>query len=1187
MGNFVHLHVHTEYSLLDGAARIDKLVKVCKEYGMPAVAITDHGNMYGAVPFFDACKKAGIKPIFGCEFYVADDLYVKSGKTKLSHLVLLAKNRTGYLNLCKLNTIAFRDGFYYKPRIDYKTLEKYAEGVICLSACIGGDIPQLILKRQYDDAEKLVVWFKNLFKDDFYLEIQNHFLEEDIEVNLKLHEFAEKHNIKLVATNDVHYIYRQDAEFQDVLMCVQMGKTIDDPDRMKFTNDEFYFKTYDEMAKIFPNDLDALENTMEIVEKCDYSFKEDHIDENKYMFPNFIPPEGKDCVTYLRELTEAGIIRRYGGETPEIRERIEHELRIINGQGFAQYFLTVQDYINAARRMGIPVGPGRGSGAGSVVAYCIGITNIDPFRYDLLFERFLHTERVTAPDFDIDFADDRRPEVIEYVRNKYGADKVVKILTFGTMAAKNAIKDVGRVLKVPYSSLDKITKAIPNISAKHHDVIQKSFGFYHPKEGDKDYGTDYAVPELVEAYNASDEIKKVIDIAMKVEGMPRQTSTHACGVVIACDDLMKFMPLSRNGEDITTQYSFADIERLGHLKMDFLGLRNLNDISKCLKYIKENHGVDIDFDKCDYSDPNVYKLISTGNTKGIFQIESGGFQKFMKELQPTCIEDIIAAVSLYRPGPMDSIPRYIKNKHNPSETTYDHPILENILNVTYGCIVYQEQVMRIVQDMAGYTLGQADMVRRMMGKKKMDAMIAERQVFLYGKPAENGKPAIDGAIKRGVPEDVANKVWSEMESFASYAFNKSHSAAYSYITYQTAFLKTYYEPEFLTSLLNNRITSSDEIKNYVTYAKEEKIDVLPPDINLSETYFSVKDGKIRFGLAALKNVGVSVVDLIIEERNRNGKFKDFYDFINRIDTSAHNKRCIESMILSGACDCFGINRSSLMMVYSQIIDRVSSDRKRAATGQISLFSFDTVAEECDVKIEYPNVSEYDNATKLKMEKEVVGVYISGHPLSNYMKKFEEFNLTSDMITYEQSEIESVDGQDEEMQEGFDGLTDGMEVICGGILVEVKKLLSKRTNKEMAFAKLEDLYGGIELMVFPNVYPRVKDVLLTDNLVTVKGKLSIRDGEAPCVIVDSVTVWAKEEQSQEEKTQKLYLKYNLFDTLENKHITDILKCYPGKLEVVVKNSGDGKPYRIGLHVENNKQMIDELHAYIPHEFIVVK
>lgn len=1188
MSNFVHLHVHTEYSLLDGAARIDKLVKVCKEYGMPAVAITDHGNMYGAVPFYDACKKAGIKPIFGCEFYVADDLYEKKGKTKLAHLVLLAKNQKGYLNLCKLNTIAFRDGFYYKPRIDYKTLEQYAEGVVCLSACLAGDVPQLILKRQYDEAEKLIVWFKKLFGDDFYLEIQNHNLEEQIEVNIKLKEFAEKHNIKRVATNDVHYIYKEDAVFQDVLMCVQMGKTIDDPDRLKFSTDEFYLKTYEEMAKAFPNDLDALENTMEIVEKCNYTFKEDHIDENKYMFPNFIPPEGKSCVDYLRELTEKGLIRRYGTVTPEIRERVEHELKIINGQGFAQYFLTVQDYINAARSMGIPVGPGRGSGAGSVVAYAIGITSIDPFKYDLLFERFLHTERVTAPDFDIDFADDRRAEVIEYVKHKYGFDKVVKIVTFGTMAAKNAIKDVGRVLKVPYSSLDKITKAIPNISAKHHDVIQKSFGFYKPKEGDKDFGTDYAVPELVEAYNNNDEIKKVIDIAMKVEGMPRQTSTHPCGVVIACDDLMKFMPLSRNGEDITTQYSFADIERLGHLKMDFLGLRNLNDIAKCIKYVKENHGVDISFENSNYDDPNVYKLISTGNTKGIFQIESGGFQRFMRELQPNCIEDIIAAVSLYRPGPMDSIPRYIKNKHNPDQTTYDHPILENILNVTYGCIVYQEQVMRIVQDMAGYTLGQADMVRRMMGKKKMDAMIAERQVFLYGKPAENGKPAIDGAIKRGVSEEVANKVWSEMESFASYAFNKSHSAAYSYITYQTAYLKTYYEPEFLTSLLNNRITNSDEIKNYVTYAKEEKIEVLPPDINLSQTYFSVKDGKIRFGLAALKNVGIAVVDSIIEEREKNGAFKDFYDFINRVDSAAHNKRCLESMILSGACDCFGVNRSALMMVFSQVVDRVAADRKKAAAGQMSLFSLDTMQESCDVKIDYPNISEYDNATKLKLEKEVVGVYVSGHPLSNYVKKFEEYNLTSDMIEISESEVEMVDEQDDQAEQQFDGITDGMEVTCGGILSEVKKLLSKKSNKEMAFAKLEDLYGTMDIMVFPNKYAKFKDLLVSDNLVTVKGKLNLRSDSEPCVLVEDIIEWKKDEQQvQQVKSSKLYLKYDLFNEKTNKNITDILKCYPGNLEVIVKNSADNKPYKLGISVEDNKQLLAELHAYIPDEFILVK
>lgn len=1186
LGNFVHLHVHTEFSLLDGAARIEKLVKVAKEYGMPACAITDHGNMYGCVTFYDACKKAGIKPIFGCEFYVCDDLTVKSGKTKLNHLVLLAKNREGYLNLCKLNSIAFRDGFYYKPRIDLKTLEQYASGVVCLSACLAGDIPQLILKRQYDEAEKMVRWFKDLFKDDFYLELQNHMLEEQVEVNLKLKEYAKKYNIKTVATNDVHYIYREDSQVQDVLMCVQMGKTIDDPDRLKFPCDEFYFKTAEEMEKMFPNDPEALATTLEIADKCNYSFSEDHIDENKYMFPNYIPPDGKTCEDYLRELAYAGLKKRYPEITQKIKDRVESEFNVIIKQGFARYFLTVQDYINAAKSMGIPVGPGRGSGAGSVVAYAIGITNIDPFKYDLLFERFLHTERVTAPDFDVDFADDRRQEVIEYVRRKYGADKVVKILTFGTMAAKNAIKDVGRVLKVPYSQLDVITKAIPNIPAKHHDVIKKCFGFYHPKEGDKDFGTNYAIPELVEAYNNDPDVKRVIDIAMKLEGMPRQTSTHACGVVIACDDLTKFMPIARNGDELTTQYSFADIERLGHLKMDFLGLRNLNDIQKCIQYIKQNHGIDIDFDKQNYDDANVYKLISSGNTKGIFQIESGGFQKFMKELQPTCLEDIVAAVSLYRPGPMDSIPRYVNNKHHPEQTTYAHPILEPILSVTYGCIVYQEQVMRIVQDMAGYTLGQADMVRRMMGKKKLDAMRAERQVFLHGKPAENGKPAIDGAIKRGVPEDVANSIWNEMETFASYAFNKSHAAAYSYITYQTAYLKTYYEPEFLTSLLNNRITNSDEIKNYVTYAKEEKIEVLPPDINLSETYFSVKDNKIRFGLAALKNVGISVVDSIIAERNANGPFKSISDFLNRLDSQAHNKRCVESMILSGAFDCFGVHRSQLMQVFPVLVDKIASDRKKQATGQFSMF--DDILKQDDMKVEYPDIPEYDNQLKLKMEKEVVGVYVTGHPLSNYIDKFSGFSFTSDMIQHDDEEIiDAEEGTKEETAVDDSGLADGTEVTCGGIVTEFKKVITKRTNKEMAIVKIEDLYGTIELMLFPNVYSKYKDVCTVDSLISVKGKLSIRDGEAPVVLVDTISKLMVENNSEtkvEQKPKTLYLKYDVNDSNLHQNIYNLLSNYAGTIPVIVKCSTSGKSYKLNAFVDGSNSLLEELHAYVQDEFI---
>ncbi len=1192
MGNFVHLHVHTEYSLLDGAARIAKLTKMCKEMDMPACAITDHGNMYGAITFYDACKKAGIKPIFGCEFYVVNDLTVKTGRSKNSHLVLLAKNRTGYLNLAKLNTIAFRDGYYFgKGRIDYKTLKEHSEGVICLSACIAGDIPRYILNNEFDKAEELIEFMVDTFHDDFYLEIQNHFLEEERIVNLKLHEYAKKYNIKLVATNDVHYLYREDALTQDVLMCVQMGKTLDDPNRLKFTGDEFYLKTYDEMAEIFPNDLDALDTTLEIAKKCNYSFEEDHIDKNMYMFPPFKAPDGKGIVEYLRELVEKGIVRRYGGFTDTIRERVEREMNVIVNQGFAQYFLTVWDYINAAKTMGVPVGPGRGSGAGSVVAYAIGITDIDPFKFDLLFERFLHTERVTAPDFDVDFADDKRQDVIDYVTNKYGKDKVVKIVTFGTMAAKNAIKDVGRVLNIPYSEMDVVTKLIPPLSPKHHDVIKKSFGFAEePKEGDKEYGM-YPVPDLVNIYNSNPNIKKAVDIAMKLEGMPRQCSTHACGVVIGCDSLEKFMPLSRNGDDMTTQYSMTDIERLGHLKMDFLGLRNLNDIQTCIKYVKENHGVEIDFNKLGYDDPNVYKMISTGNTKAIFQIESGGFRKFLKELQPTCIEDITAGVSLYRPGPMDSIPRYVYNKHHPDKVTYDHPILEPILNVTYGCIVYQEQVMRIVQDMAGYTLGQADMVRRMMGKKKLDAMKAEKAVFLYGKPAENGKPAIDGAIKRGVPEDVASKIWGEMESFASYAFNKSHAAAYSLITYQTAYLKNYYEPEFLTSVLNNRITKSDEIKNYVTYAKEEKIEVLPPDINKSKTFFSVDNGKIRFGIAALKNVGVGMVERVIQEREAHGEFISLEDFITRmaeVDTLALNKKSLESLILSGAMDCFGVYRSKLMQMFPLIIEKVTRDREKQATGQIGFFD-ELLKDDVANEIQVPNIPEFDTQTKLKLEKEVVGMYISGHPLEKFASKFSQFSLTSDMFAEEEESDNT--GEEDDVGEAVNesNLEDGIAVSCGGIITEFRKLISKRSGSEMAFVTIEDLYGSIELVLFNKIYLKYKEIIAKDTIIKVNGKLSLRDGEKPSVIVETLETMHLVEtpQMEEKKIETLYLRFNTKDDNLKAEVLDVLQAYLGKSEVVIKCSVSGQIYKLTVKVNLDSFVMQELKAILGEDNIKVR
>lgn len=1179
MGNFVHLHLHTEYSLLDGAARINKVVKVAKEMGMPALAITDHGNMYGAVAFFDACKANDIKAIFGCEFYTCDDLNVKQGKTKLNHLVLLAKNETGYYNLCKLNSIAFDKGFYYKPRIDRETLKQYSEGIVCLSACLAGEIPQAILNRQYDEAENLVKWFKDVFGEDYYLELQNHHLEEQIEVNQKLKEYAKKYNIKTVATNDVHYIYRDDAQVQDVLMCVQMSKTIDDPDRMKFPNDEFYLKSYDEMVEAFPNDLDALETTLEIADKCNFELVYGH-----YMYPKYVPITGQDPKDYFRDLIEAGLKKKYKVETPEIRERIEYELGVITKLGYVEYYLIVWDYINAARENGISVGPGRGSGVGSIIAYLIGITDVDPIKYGLFFERFLNPERVSAPDFDVDFEDSRRSEVFEYVKQKYGTERVCKIITFGTMAAKNAIKDVGRVLKVPYSELDQVTKAIPN-TVKRPNIIAKVFGINH-KEGTP----DESIPELVEMYNNNVDIKKVVDVAYKLEDSPRQTGIHACGVIIGGDILDKHIPLAKNGDILTSQYVGGELEHLGLLKMDFLGLRNLSDIKGAIELIKQNYGVEVNFDEMDYDDAEVYKMISTGNTMAVFQLESGGFQKFMKELQPTRLEDIIAGVSLYRPGPMDSIPTFVKNKHYPDQITYVSPLLEPILDVTYGCIVYQEQVMKIVQVLAGYTLGRADSVRKMMGKKKLKDLQLEREVFLNGCEPANGKAGVEGAVKRGLDPDVANKLWDEMEKFGSYAFNKSHAAAYAHVTYQTAYLKCHYEAEFLTSVLNNRITNSDEIKNYITYAKEEKIEVLPPNINLSETYFTVKDNKIRFGLAALKNVGVNVVDQIVSERKLNGDYKDLNDFVNRLDTTLLNKRCVESMILSGAFDCFGVKRSQMMRVYPQIIEKVVSDRKKQATGQFSLFG-DLLKDDKTNIIAMPNIPEYDDQTKLKLEKEVVGIYISGHPLGNYIGEFKKFNFNGGMLQVEDREEDDEDNNDVEAK--YDGLTDNMDVTCGGIITELKKVYSKKDGSEMVILKVEDLYGSFDCMLFGRTYQKLKPLLEIDKIVRIKGKLSIND-KGVCVRVENLEeitmdkeIKAVEQPKEEKKViQTLYLMYDLTDEKLSKEILSLLNHYPGESPVVVKCSKQQKAFKLNIKVNPKGFLINELHAYIEDDFIKV-
>lgn len=1177
--NFVHLHVHSEYSLLDGAARIKSLVARAKELNMPALAVTDHGNMYGAVAFFDECEAQGIKAIFGCEFYVCDDLTVKQGKTKLNHLILLVKNEEGYKNICKLNSIAFRDGYYYKPRIDLKTLEQYSAGLVCLSACVAGDIPQLILHGMIDEAEKLTLWFKNIFKDDFYLELQDHGLADQKIINPVLIQFAEKHNIKLVATNDVHYIYQDDAEMQDVLMCVAMQKTIDDPDRFKFANDQFYFKTYDEMSNIFPDHPEALSNTLEIAEKCNYKFTY-----GKYLFPKYTPEDGSNPKDYLLKLVDEGVKKKYGQYTDEITKRIESELAVIEKQGFIEYFLIVWDYINAARKKGISVGPGRGSGAGSLIAYTIGITNIDPLKYQLFFERFLHSERVSAPDFDVDFEDTRRYEVIDYVKEKYGEDRVAKIITFGTMAAKNAIKDVGRVLRVPYSKLDNVTKNIPSLKSP---ILPKCFGF------DPNAKPDQVVQELVDLYNEDEEIKRVVDLAVKVEDFPRQCSTHACGVIIGADTLDKHVPLSRNGDDITTQYVGVEMEHLGHLKMDFLGLRNLSDIKLALSYVKKNHGVEINFDKHNYDDANVYKLISSGDTEGIFQIESAGFQKFMKELQPTCLEDIIAAVSLYRPGPMDSIPTYVHNKHHPEDTTYAHPILKPILDVTYGCIVYQEQVMKICQEMGGFTLGQADMIRRAMGKKKLAEMQKRKNDFIYGHEAytdDHGKfvAEIDGALKRGVPLEVAEKIWTEMEGFASYAFNKSHAAAYSLITYQTAYLKNYYLPEFITSILNNRITNIDKIKFYIAYAKEKKIEILPPDINKSEAYFSTDGKSIRFGLAALKNVGVTVIEDIIRERQTNGNFKNLVDFTNRVDGQALNKRCVESLIKSGAFDCFNKTRSQLMGVYTIAISRAIESKKRTSSGQIDMFGSLLKDDFSANELDYPDEKEFIPKIKLQMEKEIAGTYLSGHPLENYREKLKDFTLNSSMLEYnDEDDMENLVKEETNTIAGF---KNGDFVSCGGIIENVSTLISK-SGQKMAFADLEDMTGSISLTFFPKTYEKFKEFVQVDNLIAVKGRLSLRDGMKPSISVDNVEFLDKDnvetkDIEEEQATKKLCLIYDMSNVLVHETITKMLTQYPGESEVYIKNQSTGQRYKSNLKVEIRNSLIYELETVIPKENIII-
>ena len=1184
MEDFVHLHLHTEYSLLDGAARIKKLVKILKERGATACAITDHGNMYGAVKFYEACKANDIKPIIGTEFYIVDDLNYKQGKPNPAHLIILAKNEVGYHNLIKLNSIAWTKGFYYKPRIDYNTLAEHAEGLICSSACLAGDIPRLLSKGLYEEAVKFGTKLRDMFAPgDFYIEVQDHGIEEQRKILPDLFRLAEDLGVKTIATNDVHYLYPEDAEMQDIMLCIQTGKTIDDPNRMRMDGNQFYLKTADEMKSVFASHPESIANTLEVAEKCNVE-----LDFKSQFYPKFTAPDGKDNTEYLWELVNEGLIKRYGEITPAIRERAEFEMNTLVKSGYVDYYLVVWDFINWSREHDVPVGPGRGSGAASILAYAIGITLIDPLKYDLWFERFLNPERVSPPDFDIDFCPVKREQTIDYVIEKYGEPNVSQIITFGTMAAKAAIKDVARVLKMPYSEVDKMTKLFPTKMPKS-PAIEKVFGISGKPEDEQ-----YAVPELKAMYDSDVLVQKIVDTAIKLENMPRNTSIHAAGVVICCDPISDHIPLAKNGDMVTTQFDKNETEHLGLLKMDFLGLITLTDLDLMIKLIKQRTGEDVDFYSRDfhYDDPNIYKLIGSGDNDGVFQLESGGISGFAKEMKPVNIEEIIVILAMYRPGPMDEIPTYIKNRKNPESIIYPDSKMKDVLDVTYGVMVYQEQVMKLCQVLAGYTMGQADGVRKIMGKKLADKLPIEKQRFIYGWEDPEGKKSIDGVLKRGMKLEDAEALWSQMEKFGSYAFNKAHAAAYAFITYQTAWMKYYHKIEFYTAIINNRITKNDELTHYMELARAHDIKILPPDVNKSLAYFSVEDDStIRYGLGGIKNVGVGLVESLVEERNKNGPFTSLQDFITRMGGQAHNKRFLESMIWSGAFDCFGVPRSQMIAVYETIVERVSSDRKSQNQGQITLF--DNLLKE-DKKlniVEYPDIPEYTEQQKLKFEKQVLGVYVSGHILDQFRDKMKEFNFNSNMLI--PTVVQSEDGEEE--MTIYEGLEDGKQVKCGGVLTNVKRMNTKVGNKEMAVVTVEDLYGTFEVLVFPKIYEKFKNILHVDNMMTFIGKISIKEGDRPIILPEDIIVWKTDVPSQDEQPkneepkvcEKLYLKFDLTEEEVKDAVFEILERYPGTHPVVIKCSKQNKAFTFPTKVDGSTAMQNELYGYLMPENIIFK
>ncbi len=1145
--SFAHLHVHTEYSLLDGSNKIRECISRVKELGMDSVAITDHGVMFGVIDFYRAAKAEGIRPVLGCEVYVApgsrfDKEAAGSGDDRYYHLVLLAENDLGYHNLMKIVSRGFTEGYYYKPRVDLDVLREYHEGIIALSACLAGEVQRNIVRGMYEEGKAAALRYQEIFGEgNFFLELQDHGMQEQKMANQALLRMSKETGIELVATNDIHYTYAEDEKPHDMLLCIQTGKKLSDENRMRYEGGQYYIKSEEEMRQLFPYALQALENTQKIAERCNVE-----IEFGVTKLPKYDVPEGYTSWEYLNHLCYEGLKKRYPDMDQSLKDRLEYELSVIKSMGYVDYFLIVWDFIKYAKDHGIAVGPGRGSAAGSIVSYCLGITSIDPIRYQLLFERFLNPERVSMPDIDVDFCYERRQEVIDYVVDKYGTDRVVQIVTFGTMAAKGVVRDVGRVMDLPYAFVDGIAKMIPRGQNNQPVSLKQALEMN---------------PEMRRLYQEDEQVKELIDMSRRLEGLPRHTSMHAAGVVISQKAVDEYVPLSLGSDgSVTAQFTMTTLEELGLLKMDFLGLRTLTVIQDAARLAGESAGEEIDMEKIDYDDKKVLSSIGTGRTDGIFQLESGGMKSFMKELKPQNLEDVIAGISLYRPGPMDFIPQYIKGKDNRSSITYDCPQLEPILAPTYGCIVYQEQVMQIVRDLAGYTLGRSDLLRRAMSKKKGDVMKKERQSFVYG----NKEEGVPGCIANGIDEKTANKIYDEMIDFAKYAFNKSHAAAYAVVAYQTAWLKYYYPVEFMAALMTSVIDVPSKVSEYIYTCRQMGIEILPPDINKGVGNFSVDGGKIRYGLTAIKSVGRPVIASIIEEREARGEFKNLKDFIERLaDKDVINKRTIENFIKSGAFDSFGGTRKQFMIIYVQILEQVNREKKYSMAGQMSLFDMVSDDQKAEFDIPLPKVGEYENETKFAFEKEVLGMYLSGHPMEEYEEKWRK-NITRTTLDFQFDE-----------ETGRTKVHDGATEVVGGMITS-KTIKYTKQNKVMAFVTLEDLAGSVEVVVFPRDYEKNQQYLNEEAKVFIRGRVSEEDEAASKLICERVIPF-------EQTKRELWLQYEDKETYlsEEAKLFDMLKDSDGRDTVVIycRKEKAVKRLSAGRSVNADKLLLNKMTNYL--------